>query len=546
MLQHNGRRDPRVRDYLLPTRIVWSTNDESGPHNTERLLSPDPNIGTCVMEFKSAEAPGMLLDFGRELHGGIKITNFITPVQAPVKVRVRFGESVSEAMGTPNNDHAIHNILCEIPWYGSTEIGNTGFRFVRIDLVEPGSRLDLVKVEAVFLYRDLPYLGRFECSDPLLNTIWNTGAYTVHLCMQEHVWDGIKRDRLVWIGDMHPETMVINTVFGHVDVVPDSLDWVRDKTPLPGWMNGISSYSLWWIIIQQCWYFYHADKDYLAQQREYLMGLLKQLHACIGPDHSEKLEGHRFLDWPSSEDPAAIHAGLHSLLIIAFRAAADLCYALEEPQGQNECLAAANSLQLHTPARTASKQASALMALAGVADTKEINADILAAGQYSGISTFYGYYVLQARAEAGDYQGCLDVIRHYWGTMLKLGATTFWEDFNLDWTRNCGTIDAITPDGKKDIHADFGDYCYVGLRHSLCHGWAAGPTAWMSEHVLGIKPLAPGFESVLVKPNLGDLQWAKGALPTPHGLITVSHTRHADGSVMSEVTAPEGIRVTRA
>jgi H/ACA ribonucleoprotein complex subunit 4 len=29
-----------------------------------------------------------------------------------------------------------------------------------------------------------------------------------------------------------------------------------------------------------------------------------------------------------------------------------------------------------------------------------------------------------------------------------------------------------------DIHGDFGDHCYRGFRHSLCHGWASGPTAW--------------------------------------------------------------------
>ena len=51
--------------------------------------------------------------------------------------------------------------------------------------------------------------------------------------MQDHVWDGIKRDRLVWIGDLHPETMVIATLFGEHPIVPASLDYVRDRTP-PG------------------------------------------------------------------------------------------------------------------------------------------------------------------------------------------------------------------------------------------------------------------------------------------------------------------------
>jgi alpha-L-rhamnosidase len=43
-----------------------------------------------------------------------------------------------------------------------------------------------------------------------------------------------------------------------------------------------------------------------------------------------------------------------------------------------------------------------------------------------------------------------------------------------------GQIDEIVPAGKKDIHDDYGAYCYVGFRHSLCHGWASGPTAFLS------------------------------------------------------------------
>ena len=81
----------------------------------------------------------------------------------------------------------------------------------------------------------------------------------------------------------------------------------------------------------------------------------------------------------------------------------------------------------------------------------------------------------------------------YWGGMLDFGATTFWEDFDLAWTKNAGRIDELVSAGKKDLHADFGDHCYIGLRHSLCHGWAGGPTAWLTEHVLGIRPLEPGF-----------------------------------------------------
>jgi hypothetical protein len=161
------------------------------------------------------------------------------------------------------------------------------------------------------------------------------------------------------------------------------------------------------------------------------------------------------------------------------------------------------------------------------------------------MSTFYGYYVLQARAKAGDIRGALDCVREYWGAMLDLGATTFWEDFDLEWTANAARIDELVPRGKKDIHGDFGAHCYKGFRHSLCHGWASGPTAWLSEHVLGVRVLEPGCTVVRIAPRLGDLVWAEGAFPTPKGVIRIRHDKGADGKVRSKVEAPKGVRVVR-
>ncbi|MCD6302938.1 MAG: alpha-L-rhamnosidase, partial [Anaerolineae bacterium] len=197
----------------------------------------------------------------------------------------------------------------------------------------------------------------------------------------------------------------------------------------------------------------------------------------------------------------------------------------------------------HRPEVGSTKQAAALLALAGLEDATTMNARSLAVGGARGMSTFYGYYMLQARAAAGDFQGALDAIRAYWGAMLDFGATTFWEDFDLAWVEGSAGIDDLVPPGKRDIHADFGRYCYQGLRHSLCHGWAGGPTAWLSEHVLGVRPAAPGFAKVRIAPHLGDLDWAKGTFPTPQGVIRVSHRRRAaDGSVESDVDLPTGVQ----
>jgi len=544
--------DPRVRTYVLPTRVLWQS--EAGVQASERLLKKRSGQVTldasnpCILKSDKSN-PGILLDFGKELHGGVQIMVWHTKNNKPVRLRVRFGESASEAMaefGGPKNttnDHAIRDQHLLVPWLGTAEIGNTGFRFVRIDLEDDDSFVQLKSVRAVFLYRDLEYRGSFRCSDERLNRIWQTGAYTVHLNMQDYLWDGIKRDRLVWIGDMHPEAMSIYAVFGNHDIIPRSLDLIRDETPLPRWMNGISSYSMWWVLIHHSWYKQTADVAYLKQQRPYLTGLLAQLAGCVGADHRETMPPGRFLDWPSSGNNEAIHAGLHSLLITTLRGGAELCDVLDEDATKAKCIEAVASLEQHVPDPAHSKQAAALMALAGLDNAAKLNRGVMAVDGPQRMSTFYGYYVLQARALAGDYQGALDCIRQYWGAMLDLGATTFWEDFDLQWTKNAGRIDELVPAGKQDIHGDFGNYCYKGFRHSLCHGWASGPTAWLSEHVLGVKVIEPGCKAVRIEPHLGDLDWAEGTFPTPAGLIKVRHVKQPDGSIKSTVDVPEGITV---
>lgn len=550
--------DSRTRVYLPPTRIVWMQDGGgkliSGANN---LLSPGngqsdlTNRNMCILRSSETEYPSILLDFGKELQGGLQLVTGMAASHDSVNIRIRFGESVSEAMceidgkNGATNDHAMRDFRLSLPWLGVTEIGNSGFRFVRIDLLDANAELLLKEVRAIFAFRDIPYKGSFKSNDDRLNKIWQTGAYTVHLNMQEYLWDAIKRDRLVWVGDLHPEVMTVNTVFGYNEVVPKSLDLIRDITPLPEWMNGISSYSVWWLLIHRDWYYYQGNKDYLKEQQPYLTQLLNHLISKIGKDGKETLDGGRFLDWPSNENIKGIDAGLQSLMIMAMDAGVELSTVLNDKEMANKCKDAAVLLRSYVPDPNNSKQAAALMALSGLMTPERAYKEILSVGGSKNFSTFYGYYMLQAMAEANNYQSALDVIREYWGAMLDLGATSFWEDFNMEWLPNAAPIDALVPAGKKDIHGDFGAYCYKGFRHSLCHGWASGPTSWLSEHVLGVKVIEPGCKVVKIQPNLGDLQWVEGTFPTPFGIIEIRHEKRADGTIKSVIKAPKGVKVIK-
>ena len=40
-------------------------------------------------------------------------------------------------------------------------------------------------------------------------------------------------------------------------------------------------------------------------------------------------------------------------------------------------------------------------------------------------------------------------------------------------------------------------------------------------YTLGVTPAEPGYTTARIAPDLGDLAWAEGKVPTPHGLISV-------------------------
>ena len=93
---------------------------------------------------------------------------------------------------------------------------------------------------------------------------------------------------------------------------------------------------------------------------------------------------------------------------------------------------------------------------------------------------------------AGAPQRGMDLIRLQWGYMLSnpnSTQSTFWEGYHKD-----------------------GTFAYSGIYMSNAHGWATGPAAALSAHVLGIRGLTPGGDSYLVSPSPGDLSHCEGSL----------------------------------
>lgn len=516
-------------DTLLFTKILQITTDESD----------------CVSMSNSSDSQNasILLDFGKEYNGAIRILTYTVDGNNTLEIRISYGESVSEALSSignkgATNDHAIRDYTAKLTSYSDMTFSESGFRFVRLELLSPDSSIKIKAISLESKIRNLEYKGTFKCDNDIINKIYDTAAYTCHLCMQQFIWDGIKRDRLVWVGDMHPEMLTVRTLFGSNNVITESLRFMRKQTPLPNWMNGMPTYSLWWLHILYDWYLYTGDNEFIVENKEYAISLIRIISELINTDGTDNLPGY-FLDWPCNNKPQSI-SGSRALLALALTSSAELCKIYEEYDLSAICTDKKNIL-INTQLNSyGAKQVTAVAALAGWIDEESAGKEILTNGA-AGWSTFMSYYLLKT-ASKHSMTEALDALQSYYGAMLEMGATTFWEDFDLSWINNSTPIDMIPDDDRTDIHGDFGAFCYKGLRHSLCHGWSSAPTAFLAEEVLGVKIVAPGCKTIILEPDLGNLNFAEGLFPTPHGNVFISCTKN-DNIIKTVYSAPAGVEI---
>ena len=121
---------------------------------------------------------------------------------------------------------------------------------------------------------------------------------------------------------------------------------------------------------------------------------------------------------------------------------------------------------------------------------------------------------VEARFQKGDGEGAIELMRRFWGTMLKKGAGTFWE-----YAPN---------DGER------------GWLHR-CHGWGGSCTYIIGACVLGVTPAKPGYEALRFKPYDG-LETYTGVVPTTKGLVAVKCTT-ISGKKRYELAIPKGVQL---
>jgi len=473
-----------MEEHLLPIRVVEGAKIDY----TDTLFIPKGLYATInynVDEWKNyfkMEGIGsyVVLDFGKEMNGGLRfITNWISC--SDCRVRIRFGESIGEVssnIGEKNstNAHGPRDFEMLICAYADASVGQTGFRFVRIDLLEE-KFIYFKNIYCVnYIFSQNP-IYTYQGEDQRIKDIFEAAKRTVDLCSAKgYIWDGIKRDRLIWAGDLAPEVMALTAIYGRLPVVEKTMDILTEISPLPKYMNDIYTYSMWWIIILADYYAEFGCKDYVKKHLEYLVPLVEQMDGLVDEQGELNKEIRYLVDWPT-KDSADELVGVRAIFLMAMNGAERLLKDFDLSTATIEKIKQKLLVQPIQPQEK--KQVIALKYFATGELTDEEYAKLIE-GRAKGFSTFMSYYVLTAIASR-DEALAIELMKEYYGAMLDRGATTFWEDFHMEWLEGSGSIDKIDPT-KKDIHGDYGAHCYVGFRHSLCHGWSAGVAKFIKEH----------------------------------------------------------------
>ena len=426
-------------------------------------------------------------------------------------------------------------------WYRS-------FRFVRVELEDPHGEI------LGFTYANYHYpldkAGTFSCSNPRYNEMWEISRNTVLCCMHEMYVDCPYYEQQQYDMDSALEMLFTLRMSNDLRMPIKSITDFAHSQMADGMIQAnypstmvqiIPDFTLFWVLMLRDYLRYAGTSpDQLARVRA-LMGTVDKALEAFEPYMTEQgLIGvtpyWHFVDWVPGWHVGVPTGGFTEPITVtsfmfaaALKAAAELCDAVGRHGLASDYRARATvmidnvrracydeelGLYRNTPSTKEYSQHTTLWAILSGAVTGE-EAGALMDRTFDGrvpvavCSFSMNHYMFRALELSGRYDKYAPTQLKGWETMLDWHCTT--------WCEN--------PDSPR----------------SECHGWSSAPTYEFSAMVLGVYPTADGYKSVRIKPNVDcyGLDWAKGTVPTPMGVISVAWEKK-DGQVTLDVTLPAG------
>ena len=498
----------------------WNFDSPDTPPSSYRLEREERRPVSC----STTTTGGTLYDFGKEIFGYLKVRNL------KGTLHIYYGESPEEAQDKEHCETL--DVLTSALSPQTSDLGSKAFRYVYIEK-EEGASYDEVLMDYEYALHDADHSGSFRCSDEEINKIWDVAAYTMDLTTREFFMDGIKRDRWTWSGDAIQSYLMNYYLRFDTECVKRTIRQLRGKDPVTAHVNTIMDYTFYWFKSVLDYYQYTGDADFVREMWPRMVTLMDYV---LSRTNSEGMaEGQPddwiFVDW--------VDFPMHKRGILCFEQIL-FCKALEtmalcaKVLGINKSDYRIKAEELRNKVRQtfwSYKEKAYLHAIEdGVMNRQitkfpnmfaiiygyayeeqrqEIMQSVMLNPNIDPITTPYmRFYELEALCIDGLHTQVLQEMRDYWGGMLREGATSFWEKYVPTETGIQHLAMYGRPYGK-----------------SLCHAWGASPVYLLGKYYLGVKPTKPGYEEYEVRPALGDLEWMKGDVPTPHGMIHVEMDR---------------------
>lgn len=550
------------------------------PRLVERDIAPMRTENVFpVAEFHNLDNESIVYDFGRILLGRIAI-------EVEAKGDVSLELSYSESLGIDNQilkPEAIIGISNPIGARMMFSKGRTshvlfepaGFRYVQLNHIVASIEILSVWAEESsysggpsplsFLQGTEPNdAGYFSCSDPILSDIWKAGAYTAAICRQDGFIDCPSREQRQWTGDTYIQSLIHYVTCADWRLPRKTILQVAQTQRSDGmvamastsdlarqWRTYIPDYALLWVIAIYDYIDYSGDASILeivfptiAKVMDWFLPWINNCGLLFN------VPGWIFIDWSELLDKKGAVLVLNALYSAAARVAAKLAE-ITGDEHRTKCWAEISDSiisksrnyfwdekrSVYADSRTdqglsciVSQQANAAAIAFGIAPPERydrILSSILDINRLKLTKTwawdierpfnsdvdiimaqpYFCRFLHAALEKAGRLDELIANVRNCWSPMLKSGGTTFWES----WQRTQMT--------------------------SLCHAFSATPTYDLSTYILGIKPTSPGFSHFEVTPYFGNLQWARGRMPTPRGPISLAWQRK-DRVIDIEIQAP--------
>ena len=414
----------------------------------------------------------------------------------------------------------------------------------------------------------------FSCDDDRLNAIWRVGVRTLDLCSTDAFVDCPGREQRAWLGDSYVHallTYVTNTdwrlVRRHLRICAHSRrgDGLLGMVAVGDFSTSfttIPDYSLHWVRALARYFEYSSDPELIRELAPTAIEVLAAFERYRARDGLIRgMPGWIFIDWAMTQKSEVVGA-LDALYAAALDDFAMLCErVLEDYHSASMFRSQANrtreAFQLlwdqssgmyvdaadsHGPLRRVSQQTNAMAIVSGCAPRDRrgrILENILDETRLvitPTISDDRTPYITQ-RMNPADY--------------VKFDEET---DIVAAQPFFCSILhDAVAGAGRRDLipnlclkwwsqiergNTTFEEYWSGPVGEaSRCHAWSATPTYDLTTHVLGIRPIEPGYRKVEIYPRFGNLTKLAGRIPTPHGMIDISIERDSGGTI----TIPVGV-----